>query len=45
MGLEALPYDELADVRVVVAAVETESLRVVLVGDRAGEWDRGQGLL
>ena len=45
VGLEALADGELADVVVVVAAVETEPLGVVLVGDRPGDRDRGEGLL
>ena len=45
VGLEALPDGELADVVVVVAAVETEPLGAVRVGDRPGDRDRGEGLL
>ena len=45
MGLKALAYGKLADVVVVVAAVEAESLRVVFVGDRPPDRDRGEGLL
>ncbi len=43
--LEALADGELADIVVVVAAVEAEPLRVILVGDRPGDRDRGERLL
>ncbi len=43
--LKALAGGELADVVVVVAAVEAQSLRVILGGDRPGDRDRGEGLL
>jgi hypothetical protein len=43
--LEALADGELADVVVVVATVETEPLRVVLVRDRPPDRDRGERLL
>jgi hypothetical protein len=43
--LEALADGELADVVVVVATVETEPLRVVLVRDQPPDRDRGERLL
>ena len=43
--LEALPEGEFADVVVVIAAVEAEPLGAILVGDRPGDRDRGEGLL
>jgi hypothetical protein len=39
---ESLSEEELADVVVVVAPVQAESLGVILVGDRAADRDRGQ---
>jgi hypothetical protein len=45
VGLEALASGELADVVEVVAAIEAEPLRLLFVGDRPGDRNRGEGLL
>jgi hypothetical protein len=45
MGLEALADGELADVVVVVAAVQAEPLRLLFGRDRARDRNRGEGLL
>jgi hypothetical protein len=43
--LEALADGELADVVVVVAAIQAKPLRTLLVRDRPGDRNRGEGLL
>jgi len=45
VGLEALVDRKLADVVVVVAAVQAKPLWVILVWDRPADRDRGEGLL